>query len=416
MRLQWLGPGLIALALGASFPRTAHAESDGVATAVLGLEGIDTPGGLAEAISEQLRQRVSATHDLRLVSGKDLVELKLVFSCADEAASCIAQAGKSLDAQKLIYGSVKKVGDDFAIWLKLFDVRKEKVETWLTETLAKKETDVPGIKAATAHWFAKLTGRPMNVGAVQITANVYGAVVSLDGVPVGATGELPLTISDLATGKHELVVEKTGHAPDEGAIHGGRRTDRAIQSHASSRSDRRGSAPAGRPVHRGPCPKEFRPRRQSESGYRYRRRAFWLSQRVLGHLGGRTRQRGSRREIRPGRGQHQQRSRSVPAVQVHATTTNPMGICDAKGAPATGLGPADLATVASKSDEGHRDQTLQWICVGVGSALGIASGYLFYKGYLDSDDDKGRKEAHQGLRIFPTAGASSGGILAEFDF
>jgi len=98
------------------------------------------------------------------------------------------------------------------------------------------------------------------------------------------------------------------------------------------------------------------------------------------------------------------------------TAANPAGICDAKGAMATPLGPADLALVASKSDEGHRDQTLQWICIGVGSALGIASGYLLYKGYLDSEDDKGRKEAHQGLRIFPTAGASSGGILAEFDF
>lgn len=416
MRLQWLGPGLIALALGASFPRTAHAESDGVTTAVLGLEGIDTPGGLAEAISEQLRQKVSATHDLRLVSGKDLIELKLVFSCADEAASCIAQAGKSLDAQKLIYGSVKKVGDDFAIWLKLFDVRKEKVETWLTETLARKETDVPGIKAATAHWFAKLTGRPMNVGAVQITANVYGAVVSLDGVPVGATGELPLTISDLATGKHDLVVEKTGHLPTKEQF-----TVAAGQTVPFNLTLRPAPIAAVAPRPAPPSTADLTQRNSERgdnqnrdtdtgsgrSGYR---NGFWVTLAAGLISAGAAVKFGLdvasiNTDLDPFR-----------RYKCTASTTNPMGICDAKGAPATGLGPADLATVAGKSDEGHRDQTLQWICVGVGSALGIASGYLFYKGYLDSDDDRGRKEAHQGLRIFPTAGASSGGILAEFDF
>src|SRR5262249_38295728 len=162
---------------------------------VLGIEAIDAPPAVADEISEQLRQRVSATTDMRLVSGKDLVELKLVFACADEGHACMAQAGKSLDAEKLVYGSVKKAGNDFAVWLKLFDVRKEKVDAWLTETLPALQSDAAGIRAASGRWFAKLTGHPLNSGTIQVSANLYGAVVTLDGIPVGATAEQPLVLS-----------------------------------------------------------------------------------------------------------------------------------------------------------------------------------------------------------------------------
>ena len=54
--------------------------------------------------------------------------------------------------------------------------------------------------------------------------------------------------------------------------------------------------------------------------------------------------------------------------------------------------------------------------IGVGSALGITSAYLLYKGYLDADDAPTHREAMSGLRIVPTAGVSSGGVQAEFDF
>ena len=38
------------------------------------------------------------------------------------------------------------------------------------------------------------------------------------------------------------------------------------------------------------------------------------------------------------------------------------------------------------------------------------------EGYLDADDAPTHREAMSGLRIFPTAGVSSGGVQAEFDF
>src|SRR5215471_16735391 len=107
-----------AVAVGGS----ARAEAD-AATAVLGLEALEgAPDTVATEITDALRQRVAGTKGYQLVQGKDLVEVKLVFSCADEAPACMAQAGKSMGAAKLIFGNVKKLGNDYVVSLKLLDV------------------------------------------------------------------------------------------------------------------------------------------------------------------------------------------------------------------------------------------------------------------------------------------------------
>ena len=76
--------------------------------AVLGLESIDVPEPLAQQLTDALRQRAAATAGVRLVQGKDLIEIKMVFGCDGELPACMAQAGKALGADKLLYGTVKK--------------------------------------------------------------------------------------------------------------------------------------------------------------------------------------------------------------------------------------------------------------------------------------------------------------------
>src|SRR3954462_15536027 len=106
--------------------------------AVLGIEASEAPDSLATSLSDALRQRVSASKGFRLVPGRDLVEVKLVFSCPDEAPSCMAQAGKSLGASKLIFGSVKKsVGDSYLVTLKLLDTNRAVVDAFVAEQITK---------------------------------------------------------------------------------------------------------------------------------------------------------------------------------------------------------------------------------------------------------------------------------------
>lgn len=431
MRLQSLGFGLVAMALGVVALRPAHAETDVAPTAVLGLEGIDAPLSLTDDISEQLRQRVTASRDMHLVSGKDLVEVKLVFSCADEAASCMAQAGKSLDAQKLIYGSVKKTGEDYALWLKMFDVRKAKIEFWLTETIPKKSADAAGVKAAAGRWFAKLTGKPFNAGTVQVSSNLFGARVLLDGTPVGVTSEQPLTIGDVSPGRHEISAEKAGHttakqqflvaanatvpvmltlqATASGAVAGAMGEDSAPKPAETQGVEQiADNGPAPKAATHAAAPLDAPPSQQSDGRGGYRT-GFWVTL-ATGLLS-------AGAAVKFGLDVRDVNKRLDPYRRFPC---NGNQVCDGNnmvkpGATAT-LTRDEREKVGSLNDEGKRAQTLQWICIGVGSALGVASGYLLYKGYLDSDDDRATHEARRGLRIFPTAAASSGGILAEFDF
>ena len=90
--------------------------------------------------------------------------------------------------------------------------------------------------------------------------------------------------------------------------------------------------------------------------------------------------------------------------------------CDTSGAVRPPLTPAERNSVNTLNYQGNHEQTLQWNCVGVGSAMVIASGSLLFQGYPDSDEGPAHRQARSGLHVFPTAGVSSTGIVAEFEF
>jgi hypothetical protein len=81
--------------------------------------------------------------------------------------------------------------------------------------------------------------------------------------------------------------------------------------------------------------------------------------------------------------------------------------------------PVASRTVHDLEAQGNKDYVLQWVFVGLGGAFFASSAVLFYKGYLSSEGSQQSASNHglnHGLRIFPTASASAGGIIAEFDF
>jgi hypothetical protein len=391
--LVWL-PGL----------RTAAAaETGGVPTVVLGLEAIDgAPDSLAADITDALRQRVAATKDYQLLQGKDLVEVKLVFACPDEAPACMSQAGKSLGASKLIFGSVKKTGNDFQVTLKLLDVNRAVVESFETDAIAKRRSDASNVRQMAPAWLAKLSGK--GSGTITVRANFPGAAVSLDGTKVGVTGGDPVAIADVAPGRHEVSVEKSGYTTtkQEFTLAAGQSLPLTLSLSAvsvevpkpeSAGSARRRATDTGEP-----------PADNDSGSHLLARTGFWVA--VVGTLasGGLALRFGL--DVRDINRQLDQYRRYPCAAS--ATGCNSQGMAE----PALTL--AQKNTVASETDQGNRDQTLQWVFVGVGGAFAIAGGYLLYKGYLASEGTQ--TASNHGLRIFPTATASAGGIVAEFDF
>src|SRR4051812_45261251 len=209
MKLRASAGGLAVLIVFASLGAGSRVQAEsGAATAVLGLEALDgAPDNVAAEITDALRQRVAATHGFELVQGKDLVEVKLVFSCPDEAAACMAQAAKSMGATKLVYGNVKRAGADYQVTLKMLDVNRSAVDSWVTEAVPRRKAEPSVFRALAPAWLSKLTGKGAG-GSLQIRANVSGAAVSLDGTRVGATGTQPVAIPEVTPGRHEVAVEK----------------------------------------------------------------------------------------------------------------------------------------------------------------------------------------------------------------
>jgi hypothetical protein len=346
---------LLTVLFTAAIGRTAFAEPD-AATAVLGLEALDgAPDNVASEITDALRQRVAGTHGFQLVQGKDLVEVKLVFSCPDEGSACMAQAGKSMGATKLIFGNVRREGSDYQVSLKLFDVSRAVIEGTANEAIQRRKAEPMVFRSLAPNWIGKLTGKVTGAGSLQIRANVTGADVALDGTHVGVTGADPVTVADVAPGRHEISVEKSGYTTTKQDFTLGAGQSLPLSLNLSSMSVDVGDT----------VPPETPP--------------------VI---------------IR--------RPKDAPENQEGGGPAGPTW------ARAGSKAPVEKSMYSGLEDQGSRDQTIERVLFISAIPLAIAGGYFLYKGYLDSDNEK--TTASRGLRIFPTASASAGGIVTEFDF
>ena len=195
--------GLLALSVASS----ALAAPD-VSVAVLGIEPVDVPEPLAQQLTDALRQRAASTGGVRTVQGKDLIEVKMVFGCDGELPACMAQAGKTLGADKLLYGLLKKgpSKNTVTVTLKLLDVKTAVVEKFVNDTVQKREIAGGNVNGSAARWFGQL----LEVDAkptLTVTSEPTGAAVTVDGQSYGRT---PLTLRDLLPGTHTVVLTMPG--------------------------------------------------------------------------------------------------------------------------------------------------------------------------------------------------------------
>jgi hypothetical protein len=405
MRLFGLAPILASLLLLA--PAAANAAEPDAPTVVLGLESLGgAPDTVAAEITDALRQRVAAAKGFQLLQGKDLVEVKLVFACPDEAPACMSEAGKSLGATKLIFGNVKEAGSDYQVTLKLLDVNRAVVESFTADTIPKKRAEPTALRALAPGWMAKLSGK--GGGAIQVRANFHDAAVSLDGTHVGTTGTTPVVINDVAPGHHEIAVEKSGYTTtkQEFTLAAGQTlplnltlspVSVEIPRPEGAASSALSLSPSGEPVDDG-------------GSHALTRTGFWVA--TVGALASAGLALKFGLDIR-------NINKQLDPYRRYPCSSSPTSFCDVNGNAADpSLSQADLKTSHDLTNQGNQDQLLQWVFVGLSGAFAIAGGVLLYKGYLSSESDQGGTQhaANHGLRIFPTASASAGGILAEFDF
>ena len=193
-----------------------------------------------------------------------------------------------------------------------------------------------------------------------------------------------MVINDVAPGHHEVAVEKSGYTTTKQEF-----TLAAGQSLPLNLTLSPVSVEVPRPeggVAAAPGGPSGPRTRQAHDPHTYR---------LLGRGGRDARFRQPGAQIRHGYPPGQQAARPLPRRRILSQT--------------------ELKTVHDLTTEGHQDELLQWVFVGLTGAFAIAGGVLLYKGYLASEGSK-QSASNHGLRIFPTASASAGGIIAEFDF
>ena len=401
-RLTALVATLVVVLLGGAGTPARAADDSG--TVVLGIEAVDTQdNNLASDVTDAIKQRVATGKGGPLIPGKDLVEIKLVFSCSDEAAACLAQAGKSLGAAKLIYGIIKRSGGDVVLTLKQVDTARGTIDGTTVENLAKKKLDPSALRALSAQWVARLSGaKPAGGGGTPgtliVRSNVSGATVMLDGAEVGTLSRKTLSIEDVSPGKHEITVEKPGFGVSTqvftiGAGQALPLTLTLLRGDGTEGEEGGAAAPDASASRRA-TPADEAPGGE-DSMRSWVRTGFWVSLGVSAVSFGLAAKYGL-----------DVRSVNKDLDQFRSPPHPPLPAGDPR-----------QKTVQSKLDEGNRAETRQWIFIGVGSAAAVAGGVLLYKGYLDKEAGSGAKTSdNHGLRVFPTANTSSGGIAAEFDF
>ena len=413
IKLAWFsGP----LALGAAAvvvaPTTASAADASVA--VLGIEASEqAPETLAAALTDALRQRVSATKGFRLVPGRDLVEVKLVFSCPDEAPSCMAQAGKSLGASKLIFGGVKKsTGDSYVVTLKMLDTNRGVVDAFVAEQIARNQSSGPAMRGPVQKWFAGLTGQGGG-GVIKVRSDVIGAQVMFDGTPTGTIGTDDVTIPGVTAGKHEITVSKPGYETTRREVNLAAGETQQVDVKLP-RLPGTAPAPAASSTSMGSVPgavdtPTIRDGIQRDEGgsKTVLKTASWavLGAGVVGLAFG----------VKYG-ADVQDINSELDDYRRFPCTGSETGLCNVRNQPAKQLTTEQTTYVNLKKADGRRLETFQYISYGVGSALVITSGYLFYKAYFQNDGAESAARRGPQLTLLPVLTAREAGFGAHLRF
>lgn len=193
--------------------------------AILGLEVIPGPSGtidpavtqVARDVTTDLRQRVqseASPYVMAQNSNKELTDEKLLMSCDNEAASCMAVIGAGLSADFLLYGHIEKRGEVYRVSVRLLDVKTRSFDTT--------GEDMPvGTPVATMsrRLYTRLfgDGGAASAGVLVVKARtrsgtaIDGARVFVDDVARGVLARGKLTLTGISEDRHAVAIEAPGY-------------------------------------------------------------------------------------------------------------------------------------------------------------------------------------------------------------
>jgi hypothetical protein len=203
-----------ALVVAALAP-VAHAKPK---VAVLGLEVVED-GAIdaktttaAKQITSKLRGEASKSEsklELADDSNKDLLELKLLSDCSDEGRRCMAEIGKELKAEFLLYGRIEKRKNGYQVSLKLLETGTAQMAKTTSDIVPFADATDQGLSRWSHSFYARLTGAPED-GALVVRANVDSGMVYIDGELKTNLSGGSAKVAGLSEGVHRVTIEADG--------------------------------------------------------------------------------------------------------------------------------------------------------------------------------------------------------------
>ncbi|HEU0034230.1 MAG TPA: carboxypeptidase-like regulatory domain-containing protein [Kofleriaceae bacterium] len=213
--------GLVALVVGHTPAHAGKKER----IAILGLEvvsggsaGIDAESTkIATELTLGLRTRPKSglgPYDLARNSEKELIDEKLISGCNNEEPSCMAQIGRGLSTDYLLYGRIEKKSQGsqagYQISLKLLKVSNLAVSGWTDFIPLADAANTTKLQDWARKGYKKLTNENTD-GTLVVKANIDQGTILIDNEERGNISSGKGEVTGLADGKYRLAVQAKGY-------------------------------------------------------------------------------------------------------------------------------------------------------------------------------------------------------------
>jgi hypothetical protein len=213
--MRWSACVLALVTLSAGFASRASAED--VSTVVLGLRSAEGDDDLANSMTEALRTMAHKVSGWKVVDrAVSMSQMSLAHGCDDIDAPCLSEIAKGLQADRLLFGTLRRVGPknkfDFEVSVSIFNASTRTLGKTETATIPRADARMKKALLGYAEpLVAKLSAADAGSGVLSLQLNVASAEVRLDGQLVGQTRDKQLQLEGLKEGDHHLEITALGH-------------------------------------------------------------------------------------------------------------------------------------------------------------------------------------------------------------
>ncbi|MFW5921189.1 MAG: hypothetical protein ACOCUS_05060 [Polyangiales bacterium] len=215
---------LFVLGVLCALPVASAAAQDGDANVmILGIRALEGDDEFARNLTGALRHAATEVPGWEVSDRQvSLSQMTLAHECDEPDARCMAKVAEALDADRVVYGTVRRTSArsdfDFSLALYLFNAETGQIEQSVADSIPKVQSDIDNLRPRAARYVRQFSGQAQT-GELRIVVNAPGAKVKIDGQQVGTVGDGGEYVAEgLAVGRHDVEVVSDERGSFRGSV------------------------------------------------------------------------------------------------------------------------------------------------------------------------------------------------------